>query len=144
MAIEQFVDYFKQLESEGHNLQLIFLVRDPRGMFNSRLRIAKIQYHDTKKTDDLVRVLQLPSKIKRKIWRKSNFSFWYFWGTLISVEKVSKHCDSMIKNLDAVMENDFLQKRTIIVRYEDIAISPEKFTQALYDELEIGKVVLET
>ena len=57
MAIEQFVDYFKQLESEGHSLQLIFLVRDPRGIFNSRLRIAKIQYHDTKKTDDLVRVL---------------------------------------------------------------------------------------
>ena len=88
MAIEQFVDYFKQLESEGHNLQLIFLVRDPRGMFNSRLRIAKIQYHDTKKTDDLVRVLQLPSKTKRKICRKSNLSSWYFWGTLVSGKSI--------------------------------------------------------
>ena len=60
------------------------------------------------------------------------------------MEKVSKHCDSMIKNLNAVMKIDFLQKRTIIVRYEDIAINPEKFTQALYDELEIGKVSLKT
>ena len=50
----------------------------------------------------------------------------------------------MIKNLDAVMTNDFLQKRTIIVRYEDIAINPAKFTKALYEELEIGKVSLKT
>ena len=49
----------------------------------------------------------------------------------------------MVKNLNTISEVDFLQRRTIIVRYEDIAVSPEKFTQALYDQLEIGKFLMQ-
>ena len=83
MAVDQFEDYFKQLETDGHEVKFIFLVRDPRGMFNSRLRIAKIQYHETKKSQDLL-------------------------------DKVERHCDSMVNNLKSVTETSFLKDRTLI------------------------------
>ena len=111
MAIEQFADYFKQLETDGHEVKFIFLVRDPRGMFNSRLRIAKIQYHETKKSQDLL-------------------------------DKVERHCDSMVNNLKSVTETPFFKDRTLIVRYEDVAVHPELFTYKLYEQLEIGKNAL--
>ena len=107
MAIEQFVDYFRRVEKDNHEVKFIFLVRDPRGMFNSRLRVAQIQYHETEKNEELLR-------------------------------KVERHCASMVQNLKSVTDIEFFQQRTVVIRYEDVALYPEAFTIALYDRLGIG------
>ena len=111
MAIEQFVDYFRRVEIDGHEVKFIFLVRDPRGMFNSRLRIAQIQYHETKKSDDLL-------------------------------NKVERHCASMVQNLRSVTDIEYFKQRTVVIRYEDVALYPEAFTTALYDKLGIGSFLI--
>lgn len=106
MAIEQFVDYFRRVEKDNHEVKFIFLVRDPRGMFNSRLRVAQIQYHETEKNEELLR-------------------------------KVERHCASMVQNLKSVTDIEYFKQRTVVIRYEDVALYPEAFTIALYDRLGI-------
>ena len=102
---ETFIEYFEK--NEEIDPFFIFLIRDPRALMNSRLRISRVQYHETNRGKEIA-------------------------------EKVQAHCEKMSQNLDIISNNEFLKKRTIIVRYEDIALDPQLFARKMYTQFNIG------
>ena len=49
-SISPFVEFFNEFDS-SQNFKFVLLIRDPRGMLNSRLRISRIQKHETDKVN---------------------------------------------------------------------------------------------
>ena len=47
-SISPFVEFFNEFDS-SQNFKFVLLIRDPRGMLNSRLRISRIQKHEKDK-----------------------------------------------------------------------------------------------
>ena len=104
MTILEEFDAFLQQKSKNYKMKFIFLVRDPRGIFNSRLRISKVQYHEK--------------------------------GTEKNIaKKLGAHCQKMSDNIKFIQNSPFWNERTMIVRYEDIALEPKKFAKKLYGNI---------
>jgi len=108
--IQEFIPYFRD-DTNGLDPYFIFLVRDPRGLMNSRLRIARVQYHekDEKKFHEIA-------------------------------SKVEGHCKRMVLNVASIENDKFMKQRTIIVRYEDIALDPAKFATKMYRKFGIEMI----
>ena len=104
MTILEEFDAFLQQKSKNYKMKFIFLVRDPRGIFNSRLRISKVQYHEK--------------------------------GTEKNIaKKLGAHCQKMSDNIKFIQNSPFWSERTMIVRYEDVAVEPKKFAKKLYGNI---------
>ena len=50
---------------------------------------------------------------------------------------VEDHCSKMSKNVAFILKNEYLRVNTIIVRYEDVALSPRNFAQKMYSNFDI-------
>ena len=59
--IQEFIPYFRD-DTNDLDPFFIFLVRDPRGLMNSRLRIARVQYHEK----DEKKFHEIASKVEGK------------------------------------------------------------------------------
>ena len=59
--IQEFIPYFRD-DTNDLDPYFIFLVRDPRGLMNSRLRIARVQYHEK----DEKKFHEIASKVEGK------------------------------------------------------------------------------
>ena len=104
MTILEEFDAFLQQKSKNYKMKFIFLVRDPRGIFNSRLRISKVQYHEK--------------------------------GTEKNIaKKLGAHCQKISDNIKFIQNSPFWSERTMIVRYEDVAVEPKKFAKKLYGNI---------
>lgn len=62
--IQEFIPYFRD-DTNDLDPYFIFLVRDPRGLMNSRLRIARVQYHEK----DEKKFHEIASKVEGKVAR---------------------------------------------------------------------------
>ena len=95
-------DEFLQQSSKANNFNFIYLVRDPRGLMNSRLRISKVQYKEDGRGPDIAK-------------------------------KLGAHCTKMAENIQFIKSSPFWADRTMVVRYEDIALRPKEFAKKLYN-----------
>jgi len=85
----------KMTEESNMDLKLIFLARDPRGILESRV----------------------------KIYQKNEQS--PFVANEKNLKAVDGVCSSTLGILDKIKNSEWLQKRTMIVRYEDLAMEPQ-------------------
>ena len=109
MTILEDFDAFLKEKSQDYDMKFIFLVRDPRGIFNSRLRISKVQYHEKGREKDIAK-------------------------------KLGAHCKKMSLNIRFIQGSKFWSERTMVVRYEDIALEPKKFATKLYENIGIDYI----
>jgi len=88
------------------NFYIIYIVRDPRGLFNSRLS-AVGDWHP-----------------KPKEWAEQN------------ILKQCVHFNENLRYIMTSSQGEWIRKKIKIVRYEDLAMQPGKFAREIYDFIE--------
>ncbi|CAG5110550.1 Oidioi.mRNA.OKI2018_I69.chr2.g4938.t1.cds [Oikopleura dioica] len=104
-TISPFLEFFNEFDF-SQNFKFVLLIRDPRGMLNSRLRISRVQKHEKDK------------------------------GAEIS-KKVIKICNQIVENIKTITSSHFMHSRTIILRYEDVALDPKNYAKKIYEKFNL-------
>ncbi|CBY37415.1 unnamed protein product [Oikopleura dioica] len=104
-SISPFVEFFNEFDS-SQNFKFVLLIRDPRGMLNSRLRISRIQKHETDKGAEITK-------------------------------KVIGICKKIVENIKTITSSHFMHSRTIILRYEDVALDPKSYAKKIYEKFNL-------
>jgi len=104
-SISPFVEFFNEFDS-SQNFKFVLLIRDPRGMLNSRLRISRIQKHEKDKGAEIT-------------------------------QKVIGQCERIVENIKTITNSHFMHSRTIILRYEDVALDPKSYAKKIYEKFNL-------
>ena len=91
-------------------VKVLHLVRDPRAVVNSRMRIEN------------------PPKMTAA-QKKKRYT--------LELQKITKHCEEAQNDLDLILENKANRTHPLmsyyLLRYEDIALEPEKYARKIYN-----------
>ncbi|XP_072033146.1 carbohydrate sulfotransferase 1-like [Amphiura filiformis] len=140
-TIRASIEDIKELleENQQENIKIIHIVRDPRGVANSR-KLLKIPASDKK---------ALESYLHRNASRaKPSIRNLIQSGLLVpkspsprptvanQMETVNDYCDHLHHDLQlAIHQHHVLRNRYKIIRYEDLAANPEIMTRKIYSFL---------
>jgi hypothetical protein len=88
------------MKSEDYNFSFIYLVRDPRGIMNSRLRISKVQYKEQGKGLDIVKKLKAHCiKMDENAKFIINSPFWKERTSIVRYEDIAFNPKSFAKKI---------------------------------------------
>ena len=102
-------DDFLQAHAKNYNMKFIYLVRDPRGLMNSRLRISRVQYKEVGRGADIAKkVGGHCRKMTENVEFIKNSEFWSSRTTIVRYEDVALRPKEFAKQLYKEVKIDYL------------------------------------